>query len=139
MKWLAIDYGKKRTGLAETDDLRLVASPLATVETARLWPFLENYLQQNRVEKIIVGEPFREDGTHNPLEADIRGFIRRFRKRFPGIEVVREDERYTSKMAFDTLLAGGAGRKKRRDKSMLDKISAAIILQSYMERVQGNE
>ena len=131
---MAVDYGRKRTGLAETDDLRLVASPLTTVETAGLWSFLDDYLRHNRVERLIVGEPLREDGTHNPLEADIRGFIKKFRKRYPGIAVEREDERYTSKMAFDAMIAGGLGRKKRRDKALVDKISAALILQAYMDR-----
>lgn len=134
MKLLAIDYGKKRTGLAETDDLQIVASPLTTVETARLWDFLERYLGQNRVEALVVGEPLREDGTHNAIEEDIRRFVARFRKKYPHIQVVREDERYTSKLAFDAMLAGGVRKKKRRDKGMVDKVSAALILQSYLDR-----
>ncbi len=132
MKILALDYGRKRSGLAETDDLQMIASPLTTVETGRLWDFLEKYLAANAVETLVVGEPLREDGTHNDLEADIRTFIRRFRKKYPHITVARQDERYTSKMAFDAMIAGGLGRKKRRNKAMVDKVSAALILQDYL-------
>ena len=132
MKILALDYGRKRSGLAETDELQMIASPLTTVETARLWDFLEKYLAANAVETLVVGEPLREDGTHNDLENDIRKFISRFRKKYPHIAVARQDERYTSKMAFDAMIAGGLGRKKRRNKATVDKVSAALILQDYL-------
>ena len=132
MKLLAIDYGRKRTGLAETDDLQIIASPLTTVETAKLFDFLEQYLKENRVETIIVGEPLREDGTYNEIEKDIRRFIKKFSKLYPEIRIEREDERYTSKMAFQSLIDGGAGRKKRRNKALTDMVSAAIILQDYL-------
>ena len=132
MKILALDYGRKRCGFAETDDLQMIASPLSTVETRLLWEFLEAYLRDNRVETLVVGEPFREDGSHNPLEDDIRGFIRKFTKKYPGVNIVRQDERYTSKMAFDAMIAGGLGRKKRRNKATVDKVSAALILQDYL-------
>ena len=132
MKILALDYGRKRCGFAETDDLQMIASPLTTVETRLLWKFLEAYLRDNRVETLVVGEPLREDGTHNDLENDIQNFIGRFRKKYPHIAVARQDERYTSKMAFDAMIAGGLGRKKRRNKATVDKVSAALILQDYL-------
>jgi len=132
MKILALDYGKKRTGIAETDDLQLIASPLTTVPTAALWNFLEKYLSENRVETLVIGEPLREDGTYNEIEREIRSFIKRFRKQYPHIRIEREDERYTSKLAVRTIVEGGVPKKKRRDKTLTDKISAAIILQDYL-------
>ncbi len=134
MKILALDYGKKRTGVAETDDLQMIASPLTTVQTDVLLDFLDKYLKENQVETIVIGEPLREDGTHNELETDIIRLIKKLNKKFPSIKIEREDERYTSKMAFQSLIEGGAGRKKRRDKSLTDRVSAAIILQDYLNR-----
>ena len=131
-KLLGIDYGKKRTGIAETDDLQIVASGLTTVETAKLMEFLEDYLRKNQVEKIVIGESFTLDGKHNPVEEDIRAFIEEFSKKYPEIEVVREDERYTSKMAFDAMIQGGLKKKARRNKAMIDQVSAALILQAYL-------
>jgi len=131
-KLLGIDYGKKRTGIAETDDLQMIASGLTTVDTSQLFVFLKKYLQQNEVEKIIVGESFTLEGTHNLIENDIYLFIKKIKKKYPHIEVVREDERYSSKMAFDALIEGGVKKKKRRNKALIDKISAVLILQSYL-------
>jgi len=131
-KLLGIDYGKKRTGIAETDDLQMIATGLTTVDTSQLFVFLKKYLQQNEVEKIIVGESFTLEGTHNPIENDIYLFIKKIKKKYPHIEVVREDERYSSKMAFDALIEGGVKKKKRRNKALIDKISAVLILQSYL-------
>jgi len=134
MKILALDYGLKRTGLAETDDLQIIASPLATVETSRIWNFLNNYLANNQVQTLVVGEPLRKDGTLNPLENHIRSFIRQFQKKYPHINVVRQDERYTSELAFQAMIQGGLGRKKRRNKAMVDKVSATLILQDYLSQ-----
>ncbi len=131
-KLLGIDYGKKRTGIAETDDLQIVASGLTTVETIKLLGFLEDYFKKNDVEKIIIGESLDLDGNHNPIEKDINLFIQEFKNKFPKIEVLREDERYTSKMALETMIKGGLKKKKRRNKAMIDQISAALILQSYL-------
>ena len=131
-KLLGIDYGKKRTGIAETDDMQIVASGLTTVETGKLMDFLEDYLQKNQVEKIVIGESFTLEGKYNPIEEDIRSFIEEFQKKHPEIEVVREDERYTSKMAFDAMIQGGLKKKARRNKAMIDQISAALILQAYL-------
>jgi len=135
MKILAIDYGRKRTGLAETDDARIIASPLTTVETSRLWDFLKAYLQQNRVDTVVIGEPLTDSGKYNEIEKDIREFIRAFQKRYPGIKIEREDERYTSKLALRAMVEGGVPRKKRRKKGMTDKVSAALILQDYLNRI----
>ncbi len=131
-KLLGIDYGKQRTGIAETDDIQIIASGLTTVKTPEIWQFLENYLKQNKVEKIIIGESLDLSGKLNPIEEDIRKFITKFQKKYPGIEVIREDERYTSKIALDTMIKGGVKKKKRRDKALIDQVSAALILQSYL-------
>jgi len=131
-KLLGIDFGKKRTGIAETDDLQIVASGLTTVKTPKLMDFLEDYIKKNVVEKIIIGESLDLDGNPNPIEKDIREFIESFKKKYPLIEILREDERYTSKMAFDAMIKGGLKKKKRRNKALVDQVSAALILQSYL-------
>ncbi len=134
MKILAMDYGRKRTGWAETDPLQMIASPLTTVDTTRIWDFLERYLAENEVETLVIGKPYREDGGLNEIEEDILKFIEQFKKKYPGIGVDREDERYTSKMALDVMIRGGMKKKKRREKKNLDKISASLILESYLNR-----
>lgn len=131
-KLLGIDFGKKRTGIAETDDLQIVASGLTTVETPKLMDFLEDYMKKNVVEKIIIGESLDLDGNPNPIEKDILEFIESLKKKYPEIEILREDERYTSKMAFDAMIKGGLKKKKRRNKALIDQVSAALILQSYL-------
>ena len=134
-KLLGIDYGKQRTGIAETDDMQIVASGLTTVKTPEIWQFLENYLKQNKVEKIIIGESLDLSGKPNPIEEDIQKFITKFRQKYPGIEVIREDERFTSKMALDTMIKGGVKKKKRRNKALIDQVSAALILQAYLYKI----
>lgn len=131
-KILGIDYGKKRTGIAETDDLQIVASGLTTVSTDKLFDFLRKYLSKNNVEKMVVGESLDLEGNPNPIEKNIKKFIEDFHKQYPDIEMVREDERYTSKMAFESMIQGGLKRKKRRNKALIDQVSAALILQSYL-------
>ncbi len=131
-KLLGIDYGKKRTGIAETDDLQIIASGLTTVETTILMAFLEDYMKKNEVEKIIIGESLDLDGNPNPIEKDILEFIKKFKEKYPDIEVLREDERYTSKMAFEAMIKGGVKKKKRRNKALVDQVSATLILQSYL-------
>lgn len=131
-KLLGIDYGKKRTGIAETDDLQIVASGLTTVETPKIWEFLDQYLSDNQVEKIIIGESLDLNGEPNPIEAVIKKFINKFQEKYPNIEVIREDERYTSKIAFESMIKGGIKKKKRRNKALIDQVSAALILQSYL-------
>lgn len=131
-KLLGIDYGKKRTGIAETDDLQIVASGLTTVKTDELFDFLASYLRENSVEKMVVGQSLDLDGNPNPIEKDILTFVDTFKSKYPDIEIIREDERYTSKMAFEAMIQGGLKRKKRRNKAMIDQVSAALILQSYL-------
>lgn len=129
---MAIDYGKKRTGIAVSDELRMIASGLTTVATSELFAFLENYFKKENVERLIVGEPTQKDGTPSDIEAEIQKFLKEFVKKFPKIPVERIDERYTSKMAFQTMIDSGLKKKQRRNKALVDEISATIILQQYL-------
>ena len=129
---LAIDYGTKRTGIAITDELQLIASGLTTVATKELISFLTDYFASEKVELILVGEPTQKDGTPSDVEEDIQKFLKKFSKTFPTFEVKRVDERYTSKMAFQTMIDSGLKKKQRRNKALLDEISATIILQEYL-------
>ena len=131
---IAIDYGTKKTGIATTDGAQSIASPLETVTTQKLIDFIENYCNKNEVVCIVVGRPLQKDGTPSKIEPHIKGFVRKIKSILPTITITREDERYTSKMAFQAMIDGGVSKKKRRDKTMIDKISAAIILQSYLEK-----
>lgn len=129
---LAIDYGTKRTGIAVTDELQLIASGLTTVATGELLPFLKKYVAEEHVEKILIGEPKRMDNTPSDVESHILKFIEQLREAFPQLPLERVDERYTSKMAFQTMLDSGLKKKQRRNKALLDEISATIILQNYL-------
>lgn len=129
---IAIDYGSKRTGLATTDDLQIIASPLDTITTNRLIPFLKEYAVFNKIEAFVIGEPKRLHGEPSEIEEQIKKFILKLSKAFPEITIHRVDERFTSKMAFDSMIASGISKKKRQDKGTIDKISATIILQSFM-------
>ena len=130
---LAIDYGNKRTGLAVTDPLQIIANGLTTVATTELLPFLENYFAEEAVEIVVIGEPLHADGSPTQLMPHIVGLSRKIKKMQPGITVVLQDERFTSSMAKDAILQSGVGRKKRRDKGLVDKVAATIILQEYLE------
>lgn len=129
---MAIDFGIKRTGVAVTDELRLIASGLQTVPTKDLMHFLITYIQHEQVDELVVGQPTYADGNLMPLERNILYFIEDFSAQFPGIKIVRENERFTSKMAFQSMIDGGLKQKKRRDKATIDQISATLILQSYL-------
>lgn len=129
---LAIDYGTKRTGIAITDELQLIASGLTTVFTNELIPFLRDYFASEKVELVLVGEPTQKDGTPSGVEEEIQKFLKKFSKIFPKFEVKRVDERYTSKMAFQTMIDSGLKKKQRRNKALIDEISATIILQEYL-------
>lgn len=133
---LGIDFGTKRIGVAVTDPLKIIASPLDTVANPQFFQFLENYLNTENVEKIVVGMPVKLDNTDTDATSDTRSFITRLsvflKKSHPGIEVITVDERYTSSIAFQTMIDSGIGKKKRRDKNLIDKISASLILQSYL-------
>ena len=129
---LAIDYGTKRTGLAVTDDMQIIASGLTTVNTIDLLQFLKDYTQTEKVEKIVVGLPKQMDNTASESELFIQKFLKQLAKAIPHIPVDRVDERFTSKMAFQTMIDSGLKKKQRQNKALVDEISATIILQSYL-------
>ena len=129
---IGIDFGKKRTGLAHTDAEQIIASGLTTVETHKALSFLVDYHKETSIIKFVVGQPKQKDGNRSEVEADILLFIGRLKKTFPTVAVVRQDERFTSKMAFNSLIQTGAKKKTRKDKAVIDEISATMILQSYL-------
>ena len=129
---LALDYGGKRTGVAVTDELQLIASGLTTVPTSELLGFLIEYLEKEDVETIVIGEPKQMDNTVSESEQLILKFIDKFQKRFPNINVVRVDERFTSKMAMQSLIDSGVKKMRRRKKELIDEVSATLILQNYL-------
>ena len=130
---MGIDYGTKRTGIAATDPLQLIASGLTTIPTEKVFEYLENYLKEEPVEIIVVGEPMHADGNPAQIAHLVVGFVRKLKKKFPDVEVVMHDERYTSEAAKDIIRLTGLTQKKRRDKSLVDKIAAALILEDYMK------
>jgi len=129
---LAIDFGKKRTGIAITDELQIIASGLTTVETKLLISFLKDYISRENVELFIIGKPKQMNNNDSESEALILPFIKKLQKEIPQIPLKRVDERFTSKMAFQTMIDGGLKKKQRQDKGLIDEISATIILQSYL-------
>ena len=132
---VALDYGKVRTGIAVTDELQLIASGLTTVETKDLIPFLADYLEHEVVEGFVVGLPKQMDNTPSESEELIQTFLKKLSTRFPKIKVERQDERFTSKMAFQSMLDSGMKKKKRQNKALVDEISATLILQAYLNRI----
>jgi putative Holliday junction resolvase len=133
---LAIDFGKKRTGIAVSDPLRIIASPLETVLTKDLEKYLTEYLTKETVDEIVVGYPVTLNNKPSEAVKYIDPFVRRLKKLFPGHKVNLVDERFTSSMAKKALIEGGVKKSDRQDKSLADKISAALILRSFMERKQ---
>lgn len=131
-KVLALDYGKKRTGVAVTDELQIIASGLKTVETKVLFNFLETYFANEDVEIVVIGEPKQMNYEASESEVYIQKFIKIFENKFPKMPLIRVDERFTSKMAFQTMIDSGLNKKQRKDKALVDEISATIILQSYL-------
>ena len=131
--FISIDYGSKKTGLATTDIKKLIASALATIQTKDAILYLKKFNERNPIEKFIVGEPKQKDGSPSIIETEISSFINSLTLNFPLISIERYDERYTSKIALDFLIKSGAKKKKRKNKNLIDKISATIILQSYLE------
>ena len=129
---LAIDFGKKRTGIAVTDELQIIASGLTTVHTETLIPFLKEYVSKNKVALFLVGKPKQMNNTDSESEAMILPFLKKLEKEIPHISLLRIDECFTSKMAFQTMIDGGLNKKQRRNKALIDEISATIILQSYL-------
>ncbi|HBG58883.1 Holliday junction resolvase RuvX [Proteiniphilum sp. UBA1028] len=130
---LSIDYGKKRTGIAVSDPLQIIANGLATVETSGLFDFLETYLQKEEVSCIVVGLPKQMNNEPSENMRRVEPFVNRLRKVYPHIPVEYFDERFSSKMAQQTMIDGGLKKKDRRNKALVDEISATIILQGYME------
>jgi putative Holliday junction resolvase len=130
---LAIDYGQKRTGLAVTDEQQIIANALATVPSAQVIPYLKEYLNREKVECFVVGEPRQMNNTPSQSLQFVEPFVRSLMKNFPLVPVERMDERFTSKMAFQTMIDAGLKKKDRRNKELVDSISAVLILQSYLE------
>ena len=131
--FISIDYGSKKTGLATTDVKKIIASALETVETKEIISYLCKFNQQNPIDKFIIGEPKQKDGSASTIESEISSFINLLSISFPSILIERYDERYTSKIALNFIKESGINKKKRRNKDLIDKISATIILQSYLE------
>lgn len=130
---LAIDFGTKRTGIAVTDPLRIIAGGLETVPTHRVEEWLANYFATEQVDMVVVGRPLQMNGEPSESMAHAKPFVERLKKLFPDKQIVWHDERFTSKMAERAILDGGVGKMTRRDKALVDRVSAAIILQSFLE------
>lgn len=131
---VALDYGTKRTGIAVTDPLQMIATALTTVHSKDLLKFLSDYFEKEVVESICVGQPLQRDGTASESEVHILKFIKQFRQKFPQIEIHRVDERFTSKIAMQSLISSGVKKSERQNKALIDSTSAVIILQSFLER-----
>lgn len=135
---LAIDYGSKRVGIAVTDPMKIIANSLTTVETNKLMDFLSEYFSKEKVECLVVGLPKQMNNTPSESMVYIESFVEKFKNRFPSIPVEYVDERFTSKLAVQAMVQGGVKKKDRQDRGMIDSISATIILQSYLEKLQYN-
>lgn len=131
---LAFDFGTKRVGVAATDELQLIASGLKTVETKDVFTFLSDFLKKEKVSLFVVGEPKQMNNLPSESEVYIKDFIKDLNEKFPEIPIERIDERFTSKMAVQTMVSAGFKKKYRQDKSLIDQISATIILQTYLNR-----
>ena len=140
---VAIDYGKKRIGLANTDPLQIFASPLATVSPEEFYSFIDDYLKTEEVEAFVIGYPMQMNNQPSESIRYINPFVKKLKKTFPDKNLYLVDERFTSQMALRTIIAGGVKKKNRMDKSMVDKISASIILQSFLDtrskRIDNNK
>jgi len=133
---LAIDYGRKRTGLAVTDILRITANPLLTIETKNLLAWLADYFAKEKVDEVVIGHPTQMDGSDSESMNYIRPFIGNFKKQFPEMPITMYDERFTSVLAHRAMLAGGMKKKDRQDKAVVDKIAACIILEGYLDSLR---
>ncbi|MCF8231111.1 MAG: Holliday junction resolvase RuvX [Bacteroidales bacterium] len=130
---VAIDYGKKRVGIAATDELQMIANGVTTVSAEKVLEYLKDYCSREPVERFVVGEPKQMNNSDSEAVAFIKPFLKKLSKSFPDIPVERMDERFTSKMAFQTMIDSGMKKKQRQNKALVDQISATIILQSYLE------
>ena len=131
---LCLDYGLKRVGVAVTDELKIIASPLETINTSEILSFISQYIKENEVELLVVGLPFNLKGEETDATKKTLSFISLLKRKIPLVKVDTYDERYTSKIAKDTILIMGKNKKFRQDKTNIDKLSASIILQSYLKR-----
>ena len=131
---MALDYGRKRVGIAVTDPLQIIANGLTTVHSKDVIVFIEKYLQQEQVDCIVIGEPKQLDNTPSESAELINNFVTHLGRKFPTLKLARVDERFTSKMAFQTMIDGGLKKKDRQNKALVDEISATLILQSYMDQ-----
>ena len=134
---IGIDYGRKRVGVAVSDPLGIFASALETVQTAKIIEYLKKYAENEKVVRFVVGYPMNMDGAPSEAAKDVDVFLKQLAKAFPDVPVTLEDERFTSVLAHRAMIDGGMKAKDRRDKESVDKISAAIILQSYMDKTSG--
>jgi putative Holliday junction resolvase len=133
MRILSVDYGRKRTGLAVTDPLQIIAGGLATVSTSELFDYLKKYIEREQVERIVIGEPRQPNGEPSENLQRVQQFVNRWRKAVPEVPIEFYDERFTSVLAHQAMLQGGLRKKARQDKALVDEISATILLQDYME------
>ena len=134
MRIMAIDYGSKRCGIAVTDPLQTCAFGLDTVPTDTLLSFLKTYFNSEQVSQLVVGEPKQRDNRPSAIEAQIQPFLTKVKQHFPLLKIVRQDERYTSKLAQQSLITSGAPKKVRQKKEVIDKLSATLILQGYLDQ-----
>lgn len=137
MRILSIDYGKKRSGIAVTDPLQIIANGLVTVSTSGLFDFLKDYIQREEVERIVIGKPMQPNGQPSENLQRVEQFVNRWKKAMPAIPIDYYDERFTSVLAHRAMIDSGIGKKARQNKALVDEISATIILQSYMESRKG--
>lgn len=129
---LAIDIGQKRIGLAVTDPQQIIASPLETVHVKDIWEYLQKYFAGEQVDTVVAGLPLQDSGKHSGSIRFVDSFVKKFKASYPGVKIVLWDERFTSKMAQAAIIDSGVNRKRREDKALYDKVSAAILLQSFM-------
>ncbi len=133
---MAIDYGKKKSGIAVTDPLQIIANGLTTVPSHELFDFIVRYMQEEQVEKIVLGHPTQNSGEDSESMKYIKPFANRLKNKFPNLPIIWVDERFTSKMAFQAMIDGGLKKKARQNKELVDKVSATIILQTYLEQTR---
>lgn len=133
-KIVAIDYGLKRCGIAETDTLQMMAFGLTAIETSQIISFTEKYIQEENPEKMIIGLPLNLQGNLNEIESEIQKFIYTIQNKFTNLQIIRVDERFTSKLATKSLLEMGKKKKQRQDKYLIDEVSATLILRTYLEQ-----
>jgi putative Holliday junction resolvase len=131
---LAIDFGKKRVGLAVTDPAKIIATRLTTVPSNQIWDYLEEYFRKETVEAVVVGYPRQLNNEASEAVRYINPFLRKFQQKYPEMQLELADERFTSKLAFQTMIDGGLKKEKRQDKALIDGISATIILQTFLEQ-----